>query len=122
MNTRALRRIAFALIGLLVYAQASVALAGCLMDRGDMAQAAALHQCCDTQEDASAPQLGNACVAHCTSDLQLFELPAALVRSPADVAVLWVPTQGASAPDMRALAGLRASAVPPRILFQSFQV
>jgi hypothetical protein len=122
MNARAIRRIALALIALLVYAQGSVALAACTMDRGDMAQVAAGHECCDTTDDESGPQLGNGCLAHCTADLQLFELPAALVRAPAGTSVLTVPVAGADSPDPRGDAASPTPAVPPRILFQTFLI
>jgi hypothetical protein len=122
MNVQAIRRIALALIALLVYAQANVALAACAMDRGEMAQAAAGHECCAPAGDESGPQLGNGCLAHCTADLQLFELPTTLVRTPADAAVLIAPAADADSPDPRGHATSPALAVPPRILFQSFLI
>jgi len=121
MNARAIRRIALALIALLVYAQGSVALAACTTDRGDMAQAAAAHECCDTTDDESGPELGNVCLAHCTANLQTFELPVALVRAPADTAVLIAPVAACS-PDARGIAASPTPPVPPRILFQSFLI
>ena len=122
MNARAIRRIALALIALLVYAQGSVALAACTMDRGEMAQAAAGHDCCDSTGGQSGPQLGNVCLAHCTANLQVFELPVALVRAPADTSVLTLPVAGADLPDPRGDAASPTLAVPPRILFQTFLI
>jgi hypothetical protein len=127
MNARTIRRIALALIALLMYAQGSVALAACAMDRGamdrgEMARAMAGHDCCDTSGDQSEPRLGNVCLAHCTAGLQAFELPVALVRAPADAAVLTVPVADAESPDPRGHSVHATLAVPPRILFQSFQI
>jgi hypothetical protein len=122
VNARIIRRIALALIALLVYAQGSVALAACKLDRGAMALAAAGHECCDTAADESGSQLGNVCLAHCTANLQVFELPVALVRAPADAAVLIAPVAGADSPDPRIQAASSTRAVPPRILFQSFLI
>lgn len=122
MNARAIRRFALALIALLVYAQGAVALAACTMDRGGMAQAMAGHDCCDTSGDQSQLRLGNVCLAHCTAGLQAFELPAALVRAPADAAVLTVPVADAASPDPRGHPVQATPPVPPRILFQSFQI
>lgn len=122
MNARTIRRIALALIALLVYAQGSVALAACTMDRGEMARAMAGHDCCDTSSDQSEPRLGNVCLAHCTAGLQAFELPVALVRAPADAAVLTVPVVDAESPDPRGHSVQVTPAVPPRILFQSLQI
>jgi hypothetical protein len=122
MNARAVRRIALALIALLVYAQGSVALAGCTKNRGDMARAAAGHECCDTTDVQPGPGLVNGCLSHCTADLQLFEPPATLVRAPADTSVLTVPVAGADSPDPRAHAASSTPVVPPRILFQSFLI
>jgi hypothetical protein len=122
MNVHTIRRVAVALIALLVYVQGSVALAACKLDRGAMALAAAGHECCDTTDAESEPQLGNVCLAHCTANLQVFELPMALVRAPADAAVLIAPVAGADSPDPRARAASSTPVVPPRILFQSFLI
>jgi hypothetical protein len=90
MNRRILRRVAVAIIALLAFAQANVALAACPLDRAGMAQAVQDGGCCDGPQLEPAPQLTNGCVAHCTSDLQLAGLPTALVRAPADAPVLFV--------------------------------
>jgi hypothetical protein len=122
MSRRILRRIALALIAVVAFAQANVALAACPMERGAMAQAAADGGCCDTPQLEPAPQLTNGCVAHCTADLQLSAVPVALVRPPADVPVLFVP--GAQ-PDLPTGAGLATPpllAPPSRILLHSFLV
>jgi hypothetical protein len=68
------RRIAFAVLMVLALAQVDVALAGCLMER-----VASMSSVGQTSSDVQAPcdachapeQMSNACVFHCTSDLQL---------------------------------------------------
>lgn len=122
MSMHTIRRVAVALVALLVYAQGSVALAACKLDRGAMALAAAGHECCDTTDAEPGPQLGNVCLAHCTANLQVFELPMALVRAPADAAVLTVPVADAESPGARGHAASPTPAVPPRILFQTFLI
>lgn len=78
---------------------------------------------CDADEvKASAPQHANRCIAHCTADLQLPGLAAALVRGPADAPVLVVPRV-----EPRFLSGAgfevpRSPAVPSRILLHSFLI
>jgi hypothetical protein len=122
MKLRALRRIALALIPLLAFAQANVALAACPMERGGMAQAATDGGCCDTLEFEQAPQLSNGCLAHCTAELQLSGFPVALVRAPADVAVLFVPRLEAQRPTGIGLSAPPPIAVPSRIVLHSFLV
>ncbi|HYE41653.1 MAG TPA: hypothetical protein VEB23_17075 [Ramlibacter sp.] len=112
------------MIAVLAFAQASVVLAACSMERGDMAEMAATSSgCCEQSSDEQGGhQLTNACVAHCTSDLQQPGPQAVIVRSPADVAVLAVAGPS-EAPGFRtALAGPLPPAPPSRILLHSFQV
>jgi hypothetical protein len=121
MKSRAVRRIALALIALLLYAQGSVALAACLMDRGSMAQAAA-HDCCDMPDADLGPQLGTGCVAHCTADLQIFELPAKLLSAPADAPVLSVPPADVQSPGLRWMVASPPGSVPQRVLFRKLLI
>lgn len=122
MKLRTLRRIALALIALLAFAQANVALAACPMERGGMAQAATDAGCCDTPQFEPVPQLSNGCVAHCTADLQLAGMPAALVHPPADVAVLVLPPPRPRLPTGIGLSAPPPVAVPSRILQHSFLI
>jgi hypothetical protein len=122
MNRRILRRVALALIALVTFAQASVALAACPMERGAMAQAAADGSCCDTTQLELQPQLTNGCVAHCTADLQLWAMPVALVRPPADVPVLFVPAAQPDPPTGAGFATPPLLAPPSRILLHSFLI
>jgi hypothetical protein len=92
MKLRLIRRVSIWLIAMLAFAQASVAIAACSMERGSLAPMLEMADgCgCETQVKTDAPQYANRCVAHCTADLQLAGLAAALVRSPADAPVLIV--------------------------------
>lgn len=119
MNRRLVRRLAFALIALLAFAQAGVALAGCFMDRGEMANMETLGDCCNpSPEFQPAPELKNDCLAHCTADLQLSGLPIGLVQAPADVPVLLVPHPTVPYPAAPPLARL----IPPRVLLHSYLI
>lgn len=129
MTRRSLRRLAFALLAVLGFAQASVALAACVMDRAALPQMldlpAAAHECCDpsgTPPDARLPLGANACVAQSTADLQAFGVPAVPVPSSSATAVLAVPAWPASRV-MESPAGepMRAG-IPRRILLHSFLV
>jgi hypothetical protein len=92
MNRSLLRRTALLLTALFLFAQGSVALAACAMDRGSMAPAmemAADMECdCGATEANTTPNAN--CVAHCTADLQLPGGAAVLVRASAISAVLHV--------------------------------
>lgn len=131
MNPRLIRRLALALIALLAFAQASVALAACTMDRGEMGpmmvqtggNAAAGDECCAPDSVPSVDvQVSNHCFAHCTSDLQLTGFPVVLVQARAATQVLLLPP-----PHRSFLAGPVSEARPPpkitpRILLHSFLI
>ena len=125
MNRRILRRIAVALISLLVFAQANVALAACPMERGGMLapilQAGEPCSGCDTGFKPSFPELAGRCVAHCTADLQNTGPAAALVRSPGEPPALVVPA--AHRPGLHGgLFAPPAGAPPVRIVLHSFLI
>ena len=93
MTKRFLRRVAISLIGLLIFAQASVTLADCPMDRGMLSLTMGTgddYPCgdCGTPFSAFGSLYANRCVSHCTADLQLAGLALALVREAAYVPVL----------------------------------
>lgn len=119
MRRLTLRRVALVLVALLVYAQATVAVAGCTMDRAEMAQSAA-HGCCELPMAEPGPLLDSVCVTHCTADLQRFDPPKAIVRAPSPSPVLALPGGGAAPPNICIGAATPGAAVPLRILFQSF--
>lgn len=119
MNRRLIRRIAFVLLTLLGFAQASFAFAGCVMDRGDMAAMAGTEDCCDeTPQFDGVAQLKNDCVAHCTADLQLAGASVALVRAPADALVYLLPPGAVRYP----AAPPPPAVIPSRILLHSYLV
>jgi hypothetical protein len=125
MNHRRIRRISILLVAMLAFAQASVALAACSMDRGSLAPMLEMPEgCgdCETEFKLHAPQYANRCIAHCTSDLQLSGAFAALAAHPARAPVLVLPR--ASPPGVpKALAQASPpAAAPVRILLHSFLI
>ena len=119
MNRRLLRRLALVLIAFLAFAQAGVALAGCFMDRGEMAAMAMQGDCCSpAPEFEPAPELRNNCLAHCTADLQLSGLPVGLVQAPAHTPVLVLPRATFPYPP----APPPVVTLPSRILLHSFLI
>jgi hypothetical protein len=122
MNRRLIRRVAVMLIALLAFANGSLALAACGMDRGSMAQAMAMSEmpdCDSASGNVQAP--GAVCAAHCTSDLQLPGLQLPLVREAAAAPVLVVELR-----EHRFDGALHTApphpAPPPRILLHSFLI
>jgi hypothetical protein len=125
MKRQFARRIALALVAMLVFAQASIALAACPMDRGSLAPMLEMSDgCgdCNTEIKAEAPQYANRCVAHCTSDLQLSGSLTALAAHAADAPILVLPRYELHRVP-RAVAELSPpGAVPVRILLHSFLI
>lgn len=120
------RRVAIALIGLLIFAQASVTLADCPMDRGMLSLtlgAGEEHPCgdCGTSVSPFGSLYSNRCVSHCTADLQLAGLPAALVPHP-----MYAPVFIFEPPIVDfGLAALQApppGGIPRRILLHSYLI
>lgn len=124
INRRTRRWTAILLLAMLAFAQASVALAACSMDRGMLASTMAMSagdDCdgCDMSAQAAMDST-NQCVVHCTADLQLAGAPPdAAVAGPAEtlpaVAVLRFRS-----PLLREY--LLPGAPPRRILLHSFQL
>lgn len=107
------------MLALLGFAQASFALAGCVMDRGGMAAMASTGDCCgETPQFEALPQLKNDCRAHCTADLQLSGESAGLVQASADVLVYLLPPRIVPYP----AAAPPARVIPPRILLHSYLI
>lgn len=124
MNLRLIRRVSIWLIAMLAFAQASVALAACSMERGSLAPMLEMVDgCgCETQVKTDGPQYANRCVAHCTADLQLTGVATALVRSPAEAPVLLLPHFDRSPAPNTGLELPPPGTVPPRILLHSFLI
>src|SRR4051812_6494844 len=121
MNRRLIRRIAFCLIALLGFAQGTVALAACMMERGGAMQAdSAGHRSdCDMQPasgQTESPLPANLCAAHCTADLKPPGVPAVVVQAQGESQVLFAfpsPVERGAAP---AAEVPPPQTVPPRIL------
>lgn len=132
MNRRRLiRRFALALIAFLAFAQASVVLATCAMDRGDMGpmmvqaseSSAAGDECCAPASGQSfEAQVANHCFAHCTADLQLTGFPVVLVQLPAATPVLMLPRLERSFPGRAVLEAPPPPTITSRILLHSFLI
>jgi hypothetical protein len=119
MNRRLIRRIAFVLLALLGFAQASFAFAGCVMDRGDMAAMATTGDCCgEAPQFEALAELRNDCLAHCTADLQLAGAAVALVQVPAEVVVYLLPPGTVRYP----AAPAPPPAIPSRVLLHSYLI
>lgn len=124
MSRSLLRRTAILLSALFLFAQGSVALAACAMDRGSMAPA--MEMAADTECDCGEMQTNTTpsakCVAHCTADLQLSGAAFVLVRAPSASAVLHVVAFRNSAIEVVPGKVPLRSGVPPRILLHSFLI
>ena len=123
MNRYLVRRAATLLIALFVFAQASVVLAACAMDRASMAQAMTMasDESCSCGGTEMQQSVTASCVAHCTADLQLAGLPIALVHGAASAPVLVVPMAEVH-PSLAALHTPPPSPLPRRILLHSFLI
>jgi hypothetical protein len=131
MNRRLIRRLALALIAVLAFAQASVVLAACTMDRGEMGpmmahtsdSGAADEDCC-----APAPlhspgaQVANGCFTHCTADLQITGFPVVLAQVPTATPVLLLPQLERSYRGRALLEAPPPPTVTSRILLHSFLI
>src|SRR4051794_19926681 len=123
MTVRLIRRIAFALLAFYAFAQASVALAACNMDRGAMAQAMDMPagENCDACPTPDADSVSALCVAHCTADLQITTAAPEAIPAPAIAGALIVPmVRRFTSPPL--VAHPSPGNPPRRILLHSFQV
>lgn len=113
------------MLAMLTLAQASLALAACAMERGELAQvltaADAQHDCCPDAACDTVPMTANACVALSTADLQVAGEPAAIFLAIADGPVLLLPRDIARSV-VPASRPVRRDHVPPRILLHSFLI
>jgi hypothetical protein len=131
MSRRLIRRFAIALIAFLAFAQASVALAACAMDRGEMGpmmaqtdESGAAGEGCCAPDLVPSPeaQVANNCFAHCTADLQLTGSPVVLVQMPAATPVLLSPQLERSFPGRAVLEAPPPPTITSRILLHSFLI
>ena len=123
MTSRLIRRVAIALLAFYAFGQASVALAACAMDRGEMGQAMAMPDggTCDDCAPAGEDAVTALCVAHCTVDLQVAGTAPGVVVAPAIIeSMLAVAVPRFRSPPV--VVYLQPGAPPRRILLHSFQV
>ena len=129
MSLRLIRRTALAVLALLAFAHARVALAACAMDRAGLAQTMTLDPGTPCEGDAAADRGSahgapgaNGCVAHCTADLQAAGFPVILVRSAAGSPVLTVATAGVQR-QIRSVPQVPPPGEPPRrVLLHSYLI
>jgi hypothetical protein len=123
MRVQVLRRVATSLIALFLFAQASVVLAACAMDRASMAQAMVMepNEACSCGSAELGVSVTASCVAHCTVDLQLAGLPIALVHTSESTPFLLV-RMGKADPSLTALHTPPPVPLPRRILLHSFLI
>ena len=122
MNYRLRRWLSVALLALIAFAQANVALATCVMDRGTMAQAMTMPDGdpCDDCANSGVDSVSSVCVAHCTEGLPIAGTTPDIVTAPAGE-----PLRAARVPSFRSpaiLAYLPPGNLPRRILLHSFQI
>ena len=120
ISRRLKRLLTLVLLAALGFAQASIALAACELDRGSLAQAMESEADCPCAEPSGELTVG--CVAHCTADLQLAGAATVIARAPGDTPVLLV-VPGEPRQDAREWqAAHPPGGLPARILFQSFLI
>ena len=125
MKPALLRRLAFLLLALFGFAQGSVALAACTLDRGTLSTAMAAPQPgmqddCDNSAMVGVRVEANRCLAHCTADLQVCGDPVALAHAPAPAFFMPVVTPHLVMP--KGLDVPPPGAPPARILLHSFLI
>ena len=114
--------IAILTLAMLAFAQAAVALAVCPMDRGGLAQMADDCAVCESAAPVPGALGANACVAHCTSDLQQAGFTLGMVPAAADAPILIVSAIEPSWSRSRGLDSPPPGAPPRRILLHSFLI
>lgn len=115
------------MLATLALTQASLVLAACGMERGQLAQVLAEpadHACCDEMPGSTGgdgmPMSANACLAQSTADLQVSGGAMPIFVDAGNVPVLLLPACRASAvPRTKPVVRDR---VPPRILLHSFLI
>jgi hypothetical protein len=122
-TARSLKRIASGLLGVMLFAQAAFAFAGC--DWWERAPAEAIARMsappCHQEDQGPATSV---CVAHCLTDLQSLDKPSVTLPALGDVAVLMIvlPAPHQMLWVYAPAAPARASAPPPRILFSKLLI
>jgi len=118
--------IAALLLGALGFAQASVSLAACSMERGSISEVLAAEPAdacdCGTAVTEFGPRYANRCLAHCTSDLQLSSVTAVITSGLSNAPMLFLPRATQRAAWRRWAEAAPAASVPKRIQLHSFLV
>ncbi len=110
-------------LAVLVFAQGSIALAACQMDRGTMGPMQ-MDAGCDgcPSTPAGVVALDNTCVAHCTSDLQLSSAPVEPVCDAGAATAPWLTLPADQTLARTAFESPPPRALPARILLHSFLI
>lgn len=118
--------IAALLLGAIGFAQASISMAACSMERGSMNEVLATETSapcdCGTAMTEFGPLYTNRCLAHCTSDLQLSGVATALAIGIPGTPTLLLPRARQRAAWPRRVATPPATGIPKRIQLHSFLV
>lgn len=126
MNRRLKSWVAVLMLGVLAFAHASVSMAACSMERGSIGQVLAVEPAdpceCGAALTEFGPLYANRCLAHCTSDLQLTGVPAAIVDGVSQAPTLLLPRIVQRAAWPRWAVAPLAATVPKRIQLHSFLV
>jgi hypothetical protein len=117
------KRIASVLLGVMLFAQAAFALAGCDWRERAPAEAIARISAPPCHQEGQGPA-ANVCVAHCLADFQSLDKPSVTLPALGDAPVLMVvlPTPHRALSVYAPAAPVRASAPPPRILFSKLLI
>ncbi len=128
MTRRARRFISGLLLAALAFSQGSVALAGCLMDRGEMTQSAAQAEMAGDCPEAAGyanggmPMPATGCVAHCTLELQAFGTATGVMQAPPPTPIPCEHLFLESRAGESFKPSLPPPGIPPRILLHSFLI
>lgn len=125
MSRRAFRRIALVLLALLGFAQASIALAACTMDRSALGPAnvdSATMECGLPEHTDPGPVNANVCLAHCTADLTSTPGVAPVVPALPQTPVLTLPRIDQTARPLMHEQVPPPGMPPPRVLFHSYLI
>ena len=123
-NTPTRRWAAILLLAMMAFAQASLAVAACAMDRAMLGSAMEMSgpecEACDTPVSGSMVT-ANQCVAHCTADLQQVGEPNVLPHRPAAAPMVWLRPAGPP-PQVPGLVVSPPGKPPHRVLLHSFLI
>jgi len=126
---RRIRSVAACLLGVMLYAQAAIAMAACEWGQREPARAVIAMEdmvCCAEHEAPDSPSANaNLCLAHCTSDSQRVDTysPTVAIVAPAPVLTAAPVSQEGRVLLSRIRSAAYGFAAPPlSILFQNFRV